>query len=106
MYGENQERYTAAMELMATQFLSGSMQGVSKNDTPTANRYDAWQVGYNHYHGRKGIPLPNTEKLIEEQIRAKAPRAVCNLAFDMLTHSKLPKLPIKEVNPIGGSGGL
>ena len=106
VYGENQERYTAAMELMATQFLSGSMQGVSKNDTPTANRYDAWQVGYNHYHGRKGIPLPNTEKLIEEQIRAKAPRAVCNLAFDMLTHSKLPKLPIKEVNPIGGSGGL
>jgi len=106
VYGENQERYTAAMELMAIQFLSGSMQGVSMNDSPTANRYDAWQVGYNHYHGRKGVSLPNTEKLIEMQIRAKAPRAVCNLAFDMLTHSGLPKLPKKAVKPIGGSGGF
>jgi hypothetical protein len=93
VYGENQERYTAAMELLATQFLSGSMQGVSKNDSPTVNRFDAWEVGYNHYHGRKGIGLPNTEKLIDEQIRVKAPRAVCNLAFDMLTHSGLPKVP-------------
>ena len=91
VYGENQERYTAAMELLATQFLSGSMQGVSKDNRPTANRYDAWEVGYNHYHRRKGIALPNTKRLIDEQLREKAPRAVCNLVFDMLTHSGLPK---------------
>lgn len=106
VYGENQERYTAAMELLAAQFLSGSMRGVSKNDLPTANRFDAWEVGYNHYHGRMGIALPNTAKLIEEQIRVKAPRAVCNLAFDMLTHSGLPKIPNKAVNPSDGSGGF
>ena len=106
VYSENQERYTAAMELLATQFLSGSMQGVGKDDTPTADRYDAWEVGYNHYHRRKGIALPNTEKLIEEQIRGKAPRAVCNLVFDMLTHSGLPKVPNKAVNPSGGAGGF
>lgn len=104
VYGENRERYTAAMELLAAQFLTGSMQGVSKNDSPTANRFDAWEVGYNHYHGRMGIALPNTEKLIELQIRAKAPRAVCNLVFDMLTHSGLPKVPIKAANPSGRSG--
>lgn len=91
VYSENQERYTAAMELLAAQFLSGSMQGVSEDDAPTANRYDSWEVGYNHYHRRKGVALPNTRKLIEEQIRTKAPRAVCNLVFDMLTHSELPK---------------
>ncbi len=106
VYGENQERYTAAMELMADQLFSGSMHGVSNDDTPTADRYDAWEVGYNHYHNRKGISLPNTEKLIEEQIRAKAPRAVCNLVFDMLTHSGLPEVPNKAVNPSGGSGGF
>lgn len=37
------------------------MHGVSNDDTPTADR--------------NGISLPNTEKLIEQQIRAKAPRA-------------------------------
>ena len=93
VYGENQARYTAAMELLASQFLSGSMQGVCKNDTPTGDRYDAWEVGYNHYHNRKGISLPNTQKLIKEQIRTKAPRAVCNLVFDMLTHTGLPTVP-------------
>ena len=66
---------------------------------PTVNRYDAWEVGYNHYHHRKRIALPNTERLIEEQIREKAPRAVCNLVFDMLTHSGLPKVPNKSVAP-------
>ena len=95
VFGENQERYIAAMELLATQFLSGSMKGVTEDDTPTTNRYDAWEIAYNHYHRRKGIKLPNTEKLIMEQIRVKAPRAVCNLAFDMLTHSGLPELPNK-----------
>jgi hypothetical protein len=106
VYAENQERYVAAMELLATQFLSDSMQGVCENDAPTANRFDAWEVGYNHYHHRKGLLLPNTEKLIEEQIRTKAPRAVCNLVFDILTHSGLPKVPNKAVNPSGGSGGF
>jgi hypothetical protein len=93
VYGENQQRYTAAMELLAGQFLSGSMKGLCKDDTPTSNRYDAWEIGYNHYHNRRGIALPNTAKLIVEQIRARAPRAVCNLAFNMLTHSGLPKEP-------------
>ena len=106
VYGENQERYTAAMELLATQFLSGSMQGICKDDTPTDDRYDAWEVGYNHYHNRKGVVLRNTSKLIAEQIRAKAPRAVCNLVFDMLTHQGLPKVPNNAVNPSGGSGEL
>lgn len=106
VYAENQERYTAAMELMASQFLSGSMQGICKNDTPTADRYDAWEVGYNHYHNRMDISLPKTKALIEEQIRKKAPRAVCNLAFDMLTHTGLPKVPNKPANSSSGSGGL
>lgn len=99
VYSENQERYTAAMELLAAQFLAGSMLGVSDNDTPTADRYDAWEIGYNHYHRRKGVTLPNTKKLIEEQIRIKAPRAVWNLAFDMLTHGELQD-PNSRVNPV------
>ncbi len=90
VYTENQERYTAAMELMASQFLTGSMQGTCSNDTPTPNRFDTWEVGYNHYYNRAGVSMPNTRKLIVEQIRPRAPKAVCNLVHETLTHGDLP----------------
>ncbi len=103
VYSENQERYTAAMELLASQFLSASMQGISQNDTPSADRYDAWEVGYNHYHNRGGIDLPLTRRLIAEQIRPKAPRAVCNLVFDMLTHADLPTKAVNRSTQARGN---
>jgi hypothetical protein len=90
VYTENQKRYTAAMELMATQLLTGSMQGMCSNNTSSPDRYDTWEVGYNHYHNRAGVALPNTQKLIVEQIRPKAPRAVWNLVYETLTHADLP----------------
>jgi hypothetical protein len=90
VYSEHQERYTAAMELMAKQFLTGSMQGVCPSDVADADRYDSWEVAYNHYHRRVGLDLPNTRKLIMEQIRPGAPRAVNNLAYETLTHADLP----------------
>ncbi len=61
VYSENQERYVAAMELLASQFLSGSMQGLCKHDIPSEDRYDAWAIGFNHYHNRMGIPLPTPD---------------------------------------------
>jgi hypothetical protein len=91
VYTENQERLVAAMELLAGQLTSGSMQGVSKNDKPTENRYDTFSIGYNHYHTRMGLPLPNTRKLIIEQIRPRAPRHIWNLNYETLTHGDLPK---------------
>ncbi len=91
VYSENQDRYTAAMELMAKQFLTDSMQGVcNNNDIPDSDRYDTWEVGCNHYHNRAGVDLPNTRKLIMEQIRPRAPRAVNNLADETLTPADLP----------------
>lgn len=90
VYTEHQERYTAAMELLATQLLTGSMQGACGDDASTDSRYDAWEVGYNHYHNRVGVPLPNTRRLIVEQIRPTAPRAVWNLVYETLTHADIP----------------
>ena len=70
VYTENTYRMTAAMELLASFLNDGSMHGVCGGaNTPTADRYDTWEVAYNHYHNRKGIPLPNTLKLIVNQIR-------------------------------------
>ena len=88
VYAENQKRFAAAMELLALQLLTGSMHGVCSNDVPTADRYNTWEVGYHHYHSRAGIDLPNTRKLILEQIRPRASRTVCNLNYETLTHGE------------------
>ena len=90
IYSENQKRYTASMELLASQLLSGSMEGVSLNSVPTRDRYDTWEIGYNHYHTRMGINLPKTKQLILEQIRPRASRADWNLDYETLTHADLP----------------
>jgi hypothetical protein len=100
VYTEMQERYTTAMELLATQLVTGSMQGTCPDDAPTGSRYDTWEVGYSHYHNRMGTALPKTEKLIVEQIRPKAPRAIWNLAYETLTHADLPG----DVSPRPTSG--
>jgi len=90
VYSENQQRFTAAMEFMASRFLSGSMQGVCANDVPSPDRYDSWEIGYNHYHRRRGVALPNTRQLINEQIRPHARRNEWNLMYETLTHAELP----------------
>jgi hypothetical protein len=56
VYTANTQRFTEALELMASQFLSGSMQGTSANDVPSVSRFESWEVGYNHYHNRAGSP--------------------------------------------------
>ena len=105
VYTENQARYTAAMELLSKQFLTGSMMGVCSNDIPDAERYDTWEVGYNHYHRRAGVTLPNTQRLIAEQIRTGSIRAIWNLNYETLTHADLPGdiSPDGETAPLGTS---
>lgn len=98
VYSEYRDRLTAAMELLAGQFLSGSMLGVSRNDIPSPDRFDTWEVGYNHYHNRVGMALPNTRKLILEQIRPHASRSDWNLIYETLTHADLPA----GLSPCGG----
>jgi len=47
-------------------------------------------VGYNHYHNRAGVDLPHTRRLLSEQVRPRAPRAIWNLNYETLTHTGLP----------------
>ena len=98
LYSENNDRFTAAMELLATQLLTGSMQGVSERVAVTRSLFDSWEIGFNHYHRRVGIELPMTRRLILERIRPEAPRAVWNLNYETLTHGDLPG----SLSPLGG----
>jgi hypothetical protein len=86
VYTDNTERYTATMELLATQILSGKMQGTCANNETNVEYIDTWEIGFNHYHNRKGVYLPNTEKLIFEQVRPKGWSAL-NIFYETLTHA-------------------
>ena len=99
VYTTNAQRFTYALELLASQFLTGSMQGTSSNNTPSADRYESWEVGYTHYRNRAGLPMTNTGTLIVNQIRPNAQRAVWNLVHETLTHANLPA----SVSPLGGA---
>jgi hypothetical protein len=89
LYTGEAARFTATLELMATQFLTGDMQGTCAG-TPTVDRNDTWQVGYNHYHGRKAGTLDKTGQLITSQILPIAPKGDWNLAYETLTHAVAP----------------
>ena len=86
VYAKHTDRFVAAMELMATQILTGDMQGTCVNNFTTSDLYDTWEVGYNHYHNRMGIELPNTHKLITTRVR-QAGMNDWNIFYETLTHA-------------------
>eukprot|EP01037_Dinobryon_pediforme_P025603 gene25603-27812_t len=92
VYSLYEARMTAALELQAQLFDLGSMEGICSNNTPSPDRYDTWEVGYNHFHNRKGISLPYTLQLILNSIRPYADRSHdgWNLVYETLTHADLP----------------
>jgi len=88
VYSKYQERLTTAMELMALQFNSGDMQGTCSDDSPTADRFSTWEIGYSHYHYIAGVSLPETEKLIVSAVRTRG-QSVLNLVWESFTHADL-----------------
>lgn len=90
LYTINAKRLTDAMELMALQLTTGDMQGTCFNNVPTADIYDTWEIGYNHYHIRKGLHLPNTAKVLQDLVRVKG-KSEWNIFFETLTHADLHK---------------
>lgn len=84
IYAENKERYVTAMELLAKQVNTGDMQGTCADPVTTKSLFDTWAIGYNHYHGRRGIELPHTKALLAGTARQK--RSDWNIFFESLTH--------------------
>lgn len=86
VYSKHSERFVAALELLATQILTDDMQGTCINNFPTSDLYDTWEIGYNHYHNRMGLSLPNTEKLITTEVRRRGMND-WNIFYETLTHA-------------------
>jgi hypothetical protein len=88
LYSSHTKRFTDAMELMAKQINSGDMQGICNNNSATTDVFDTWEIGYNHYHFRKGIQLPNTEQILLEKVRNYG-ASDWNIFFETLTHANV-----------------
>jgi len=89
VYTPQMKRYTAAMELLSRQLLTGDMQGTCADKVATKNIFDTFEVGFNHYHHRMGLPLPFTEKFISERVRPCG-ASTLNIFHETLTHANFP----------------
>ncbi len=98
VYTINTQRYTAVMELMATQIVTGSMQQTCDNDSTTHDRFDTWEIGYNHYHHRKGIDLPNTLQALLQEVRPKG-QSDWNIFYETLTHADVDSISPISILP-------
>ncbi|EGF89311.1 secreted protein [Asticcacaulis biprosthecium C19] len=95
VYATHEKRFTSAMELMARQLLTGDMQGTCSNGSATGVVFDTFEVGFNHYHNRRGHALPYTEKLIIERVRPHGVSEL-NIFQESLTHAR-PSAPAESL---------
>ncbi|MFT7559006.1 MAG: hypothetical protein ACI93R_000909 [Flavobacteriales bacterium] len=95
IYTKHQTRLVMAMELLAQQLLNNNFSSC-QNTTATKNRFNTWEMGFNHFAHRKGLKLPFTAKLIHKQIRPSSTRAAWNLAYETLTHADIDKPALSQ----------
>lgn len=86
LYTPHQERMVDAMKLMALQLNSQSMQGTCGGEV-TLDRYNTLEIGYNHYHNRMGLELPETWIALTQELRMGAQQF--NMFHETLTHADI-----------------
>jgi hypothetical protein len=89
LYGEHLLRLTTTLEFHADYALGTAAPSwlcggwLSLNTTPT------FEMGYNHYHNRKGVPLPRTLGYLEQKVRTSGSPISYFLAWETLTHAEV-----------------
>ena len=100
LYAENDHRLMAAMEFQAGALLR---QPVSAELFPdgfvASDILPTWEIAYNHYHNRRGFALPLTETLIRTKVRPSDFTAMCNLAWESMTHAELDAASSRPDSP-------
>jgi hypothetical protein len=88
LYGEMQQRMTRALEFHAAIDLGGPVPGWLCGGHVNRGVGPVTEVAYNHYHNRKGIPMPKTLQLIQQK------RPLGNdghfIGWETLTHADNP----------------
>jgi hypothetical protein len=90
LYAENDRRLMAAMEFQAGPLVGKPVPSALFPDGFAASDVlPTWEIAFNHFHHRKGFDLPLTETLIHTKVRNSDFTAMCNLAWESLTHAEL-----------------
>jgi len=90
LYAENGKRIMAAMEFQAGPLVGKPVPAALFPDGfKTSDIMPTWEIAYNHFHNRKGFALPLTETLIGTKLRHTYSTAMCNLAWESVTHAEL-----------------
>ena len=96
VYGENKDRYVAALELLSIQLTSRQMQNTCADNVTTLDLFNTFEVGFNHYHNRMKLELPNTWLLLTTRVRV-ASDSDWNIFHETLTHDLDGSGPACEV---------
>ena len=88
VFADHEQRFTAAMELMALQLNSGSMQGTCQDGKSSNDRFSTFEIGYSHYHFTKSHVLPQTRTLLVTDIRTRG-QSEWNLVYETLGHADI-----------------
>jgi len=89
VYTTYRSRFMATEELMGLQETSGSMQGTCSNNVTSSDVYDTWEIGYNHYHTRLGLAMPNSLAMIMQNRSTQSNQGAWNIFYETLTHADI-----------------
>jgi hypothetical protein len=88
LYEEQSARLRAAMEFHADYLLGTPAPSWLCGGTLDLEVRPTWEIGYNHFHDRKGFALPRTQKLIETKIRTMS-GVDHHMIWETLTHAQV-----------------
>eukprot|EP00026_Physarum_polycephalum_P008484 Phypoly_transcript_08571.p1 GENE.Phypoly_transcript_08571~~Phypoly_transcript_08571.p1 ORF type:complete len:457 (+),score=80.19 Phypoly_transcript_08571:69-1439(+) len=93
LFSEQQTRLVAAMEFNAQWVNGAGVPGYVCNGAGVnaGTKYPTWEIGYNHYHNKKGVSMPHTQQFINNWVRRQTymtDKHIC--VWETLTNSGSP----------------
>ena len=90
LYADDDKRIVAGMEFQAARLLGQpAPAALFPNGFKASDVLPTWEIAYNHFHNRKGYPLPLTDTLIRAKVRPSSFTTLLNIAWESLTHAEL-----------------
>ena len=88
LYQEHSERLRAALEFHAGYLLDQPIPSWLCGGRLQRRLVPTWEIAFNHYHARLGLPMPLSQRLIETRVRSH--RGVNHhVVWETFTHAKV-----------------
>jgi hypothetical protein len=97
LYGEEAERITKAMEFHAAFIMGKPIPPWLGGGKLKLSAGPTWEIAYNHFHNRLGMPLPNAEQVILTRVRPT--RADHHMVWETLTHAEIGHKGLPPIGP-------